>query len=62
MEQEQTAPEVQLAFLADPGALASFVERLRAAGVKHFVHPSGLTVSFEAGAVVGRAQETDPRW
>lgn len=49
-------------WLSDPGALASFVERLRAAGVRTFTHPSGLVIAFETGPAARPAAETDPRW
>jgi hypothetical protein len=37
------------AFMNDPDQLATFIEKLRASGVRSFVHPSGLQVSFESG-------------
>lgn len=45
------------AFMGDPGQLATFIEKLRASGVKHFAHPSGLVVTFE-----GPARPVAPSW
>lgn len=35
------------AFMDDPDRLATFIEKLRASGVRSFAHPSGLTLTFE---------------
>lgn len=57
-EERVTARSDPAAFLGDPDRLATFIEKLRASGVKQFAHPSGLQVSFEPGP----RPEKDPRW
>lgn len=52
-----TARSDPAAFMLDPVALADFVERLRASGVRSFAHPSGLQVTFE-----GAPAKAHPGW
>jgi hypothetical protein len=55
-EERVTSRSDPAAFLGDPDRLATFIEKLRASGVRNFVHPSGLQVAFEPGA------RANPNW